>query len=164
MFNGKLDQIAFLAHSDEDELAIKKRFGLEDAEWTEDHVVASGTVRGEQAENEAKLLFNYDLGIELEILRYTAGENYTTLLFPREICHIGFHHSGEGDVPSFDAEVIQQVETSSHTNVFLLESGRRYRYTIYDTYAEHGVYMKVIERIEPPVPSADYLPTMEPSA
>lgn len=149
MLNGKLDQIAFIARSDADELALKRRFGLEDAEWIEDHVVAVGTVRGAEAENTAKLLFNYDLGIELEILRYTEGENYASNLPSRDMCHIGFHYSGEGEVPSFGPNIIQQVETQSHTNEFLLANGRRYRYTIYDTYADHGVYMKVIERIEP---------------
>lgn len=149
MFNGKLDQIAFVVDNDDDELAIKRRFGLEHADWTEDHVLAHGTVRGASAENQAKLLFNYDLGIELEILRYTAGERYTEDLDSGDMCHIGFHYSGVGPVPSFDAPIIQQVETVSHTNEFLVTSGRRYRYTIYDTYSEHGVYMKVIERIEP---------------
>jgi hypothetical protein len=150
MFNGKLDQIAFFVNNDEDELAIKRRFGLEHADWTEDHVLAHGMVRGKPAENQAKLLFNYDLGIELEILRYTAGPSYCDWFIESgSMCHIGFHYSGKGEVPSFDAPIIQQVETVSHTNDFLVTSGRRYRYTIYDTFSEHGVYMKVIERIEP---------------
>lgn len=144
----KLDQIAFIAFDDEDEAAIKARFGLTDAEWTEDHVLAHGTVFGASGENQAKLLFNYDLGIELEILRYTAGPNYAEDFIGGEMCHIGFHAIAGEPVPSFDAPIIQQVETVSHTNEFLLANGRRYRYTIYDTLAEHGVYMKVIERIE----------------
>lgn len=144
-----MDQIAFIARNDDDERRLKRRFGLQDAEWIEDHVVAVGTVRGKPAENTAKLLFNYDLGIELEILRYTEGENYADDLNAMEMCHIGFHYSGVGAVPTFDAPIIQQVETQSHTNEFLLESGRRYRYTIYDTFGKNGVYMKVIERIEP---------------
>ncbi len=147
-FNGKLDQVAYIAFDDEDEQRIKKLFNLQDAAWVEDHVLAHGLVRGESAENQAKLLFNYDLGIELEILRYTAGANYASDLLGGDMCHIGFHYSGEGEVPTFDAPIIQQVETVSHTNDYLLSTGRRYRYTIYDTYDEHGVYMKVIERIE----------------
>jgi hypothetical protein len=150
MFNGKLDQIAFFAKTDEDELEIKRRFGLEDADWIEDHVLARGVVLGKQAENQAKLLFNYDLGIELEILRYTAGPAYTDVFIePGMLCHIGFHYSGEGDVPTFDVPIVQQVETVSHTNEYLRGIGRHYRYTIYDTWIEHGAYMKVIERIEP---------------
>ena len=148
-FNGKIDQLAFIAHNDIDEIMIKRQLGLQEADWVEDICVAQGVVRGTEGANEAKLLFNYDLGIEVEILRYLHGPNYAENLRGGSLCHYGIHYSGKGDVPTFDAPIIQQVNTISHTNAFLLERGRRYRYTIYDTLQTFNVYTKVIERIEP---------------
>lgn len=147
-FNGKIDQLAYIAFNDEDEAAIKKALGLERAEWVEDECIASGVVRGVIGVNKAKLLFNYDMGVEVEILRYIEGPNYASELPAGSMCHVGIHASGVSPAPSFDAPIIQQVKTRSHTNEFLLKTGRRYQYTIYDTFDALGVYMKVIERIE----------------
>lgn len=164
----KIDQLAFLARSDEDEAAIKKQLRLTNANWVEDRVVAEGYVRGarkvgeprgEPSRNTAKLLFNYDMGIEVEILRYTEGHNYADEAGIKNctLCHIGAHvnkGSSTSDLPSgmidfvFASPIIQQVETRTHTNEFLMTTGRRYRYTIYDTVPLLGVFMKVIERIE----------------
>lgn len=147
--NMKIDQIAFAAYTDEDVAKIKSLLGLQDAEWVEDTVVATGTVDGHVGTNTAHLLFNYDYGIELEILRYTDGPNYLLAqqIPAGEICHIGMHYT-EGEVPKFPFPVIQQVETESHTNPFLIEEGRRYRYTIFDSMAIFGRNFKVIERIK----------------
>lgn len=147
-FNGKIDQIAYISHSESDTLAIKQQLGLQDAEWTEDICGASGTVRDLPGTNTARLLFNYDMGVEVEILQYLEGPNYASQLNSGRICHIGIHHDGAGDVPKFPARIVQQVVTETHTNPFLLETGRQYRYTIYDTLMTLGVYTKVIERIE----------------
>lgn len=160
----KIDQLAFLARSDEDELAIKKQLNLANADWVEDYVVAEGFVRGARkpgeprvpAVNTAKLLFNYDLGLEVEILRYTDGHNYADMgkVKSCQLCHIGAHVEKGVELPetmkswAVAAPIIQQVETKAHTNEFLIETGRRYRYTIYDTKALLGVYFKVIERLE----------------
>lgn len=158
----KIDQIAFACHSDEQEAEIKEQLGLSDAEWIEDEVVAFGRVGTEPefhstaSRNRAKLLFNYDLGIEVEILRYLGGVNYLDYLGLRKgVCHIGMHvEKGtplqDSDVLDslFPAPIVQQVRTESHTNEFLLTSGRRYRYTIYDTMSVLGTCLKVIERIE----------------
>ena len=162
----KIDQIAFLARNDQDEAAIKKQLRLTDAKWIEDEVVAAGYVRGAREAgqprdvkhaNKAKLLFNYDYGIEVEILRYLEGPNYGDVgnVTSCQVCHIGAHVEKGADIYSnvpFDfivpAAIIQQVETQSHTNEYLLSIGRRYRYTIYDTKQLFGVYFKVIERIE----------------
>lgn len=153
-FNGKIDQMAFISFGEKDTAAIKKALGLEEAQWIEDYVIAEGMVRGHAATNKARLLFNYDMGIEVEILQYLEGANYAERLAGGRICHYGIHADGfsvrEGHkkAPTFDAPIVQQVETMSHTNPFLLESGRRYRYTIYDTIGSLGVYTKVIERIK----------------
>jgi hypothetical protein len=161
----KIDQLAFLARSDEDEAAIKKQLRLADAEWVEDEVVARGYVRGKhlgensgrrESENTAKLLFNYDLGLEVEILRYTDGPNYGDVGNVKSctLCHIGAHVEKGMALPeglqswTVASPMIQQVETQSHTNPFLKETGRKYRYTIYDTKELLGVYFKVIERLE----------------
>lgn len=160
----KIDQLAFAAYSDEDEAAIKKQLRLTEANWVEDWVVASGYVRGGRApgapradsSNTAKLLFNYDLGLEVEILRYVSGPNYLEAagVKPCHLCHIGAHVEKGMEIPqglkdfTVGAPIIQQVETEQHTNPFLVETGRRYRYTIYDTQALFGTFFKVIERLE----------------
>ena len=146
-FNGKIDHLAFISHSQNDTLRIQEELGLLFAEWTEDICVASGEVRGITGVNKARLLFNYDMGIEVEILQYLEGPNYASNLASGRICHYGIHANGEGEVPTFDAPIIQRVKTRSHTNEFLLRTGRRYQYTIYDTLNTLGVYTKVIERI-----------------
>lgn len=146
--NGKIDQLAFISYGEADTRAIKEKLGLADKEWTEDRVVATGEVRGVEGTNTARLLFNYDMGIEVEILQYTAGPNYASQLTAGRLCHVGIHAEADKAPPTFDAPIIQRVETQSHTNPFLVKSGRKYRYTIYDTISTLGVYMKVIERIE----------------
>ena len=147
-FNGKIDQLAFISFGDEDTRKIKETLGLQNADWTEDVVVASGEVRGVSGTNTARLLFNYDMGIEVEILQYLEGPNYASNLHGQRICHYGIHATAGKPVPTFDAPVIQRVKTRTHTNEFLLKTGRTYQYTIYDTMHTLGVYTKVIERIE----------------
>lgn len=162
----KLDQIAFIARSDEDEALIKKQLRLEKANWVKDEVTARGYVRGAPrgSLNVAKLQFNYDYGIEIEILRYIAGPNYADAnsgtMSEREgikscnPCHLGFHLEKGEELPdvlqnwAFACGIIQQVDTIEHTNQFLIDTGRRYRYTIYDTKNLLGIYLKVIERKE----------------
>lgn len=154
----RIDQLAFLARNDEDEANIKRMLRLQDADWTEDHVVAEGRVAGFAGtqSNTAKLLFNYDMGVEVEILRYTEGPNYPDVgnVVSGHLCHVGMHVEKGQELPErfkdfvFSSAIIQQVETKEHTNAFLIETGRRYRYTIYDTKALFGVYLKVIERLE----------------
>lgn len=158
----RLDQIAFYVWDDEGEQKVKDMFGLQDAEWVEDHVVAEGRVMNGrelvQGQNTAKLLFNYDLGIELEILRYVDGDNYCNHLglANGQICHVGMHT--DKGAPLYDedelenmfpyAKVIQQVHTLTHTNEYVNSQNRKYRYTIYDSHPLLGCCLKVIERIE----------------
>lgn len=154
----KIDQLAFLARNDQDEFMIKKLLRLHNADWVEDNVVAEGYVRGfgDEGRNVAKLLFNYDLGVEVEILRYVDGPNYPDIgeVPSGTLAHIGMHIEKSKEIPPslenfvFASPIIQQVVTKEHTNQFLIDSGRRYRYTIYDTKNLLGVYLKVIERLE----------------
>jgi len=148
MFNGKIDQLAFISHNDRHTALVKDELGLVDAEWIEDVCIAEGVVRGKHGTNKARLLFNYDMGIEVEILQYLEGPNYAENVRGGHICHYGIHATAGEEVPVFGAQIVQQVNTLSHTNAYLLETGRRYRYTIYDTLDSLGVYTKVIERIE----------------
>lgn len=145
-----MDQVAFCARTDEDEVAIKKILQLEGSEWKEDIATAEGMVGAEHGRNTAKLLFNYDLEHEVEILRYLNGPNYLDLaeVPSRHLCHIGMHHVIGNAVPRIDRPIIQQVTTIQHTNPYLMHNGRHYRYTIYDTLNSMGVFLKIIERIQ----------------
>jgi len=149
--NIKIDQLAFCARNDEDELSIKRFLQLADAPWIEDTVTAHGQVNMRaDVTNVAKLLFNYDLELEVEILRYLEGPNYLDLanIPGGRMCHIGSHFIGDGDVPRLDVPIVQQLVTQSHTNPFQAEHLRHYRYTIYDTYDRMGLFFKVIERLD----------------
>lgn len=147
--NIKIDQLAFCAWDDEDEAQIKHQLHLDKVAWVQDTVVAEGEVNGEPGRNTAKLQFNYDLGHEVEILRYIEGPNYCDLaeIQGGHMCHIGSHYIGEDGVPRLDAPIIQQVVTQSHTNKFVLEAKRHYRYTVYDLTDKLGLFFKVIERL-----------------
>jgi hypothetical protein len=108
---------------------------------------------GEEATNTARLLFNYDLGIEVEILQYLDGPNYLDVLNvpSRSIAHIGMHLRPDAQSAvlnrPFLVPVAQQVETFEHQNPGV-PANRRYRYTIYDARLELGHCLKVIERLE----------------
>lgn len=159
-FNGKVDQIAYISRSTDETEEIKRALGFgPDAAWIEDFVVADGEVFGHRGTNTARLLFNYERGIEIEILQYTEGPNYADgvdetgggfygYIPSGHVCHIGIHAEAGKEVPVFDYPIAQRVETRSHTNPYLLEQKRTYRYTIYDTVAALGHYTKVIERIQ----------------
>lgn len=150
-FAGKLvlDQIAFACNHDEDVDMIKDQLGLLDARWIQDEVIAHGEVDGLPGTNHARLLFNYDYGIEIEILQYLDGHNYvrSQSLESGEICHLGFHMNEHCEVPFGRLRVAQKVETSLHTNPAVIAANRSYRYTIFDARGIFGTNLKVIERI-----------------
>lgn len=162
---GKCDQIAFYAHNEQQADAIKMMFGLLSAEWKQDEVAGQVTVArsagGELINGLSRglLQFNYDLGIELEILTYTSGPNWHDVNTPDFagglpfLSHIGFHLPDEGEMLNelgSDAPCVQEMFTLSHTNPYLIEKERRYQYRIFDTRPVNGVYTKLIRRIEPP--------------
>ena len=120
--------------------------------WAEDHVVAHGSVFGEEGRNEADLAFDYELfkGSELEVLHYTEGPNWMRAA-PNTVSHIGMHCSHEELLrwrEFFDARgigVAQEVLTESHTNPHI--AGKRwYNYVIFDTRPILGVDVKFIVR------------------
>lgn len=154
-----LDQIAFYAPDERAADDVKMYFGLSDADWTEDHVTGNVRVFGEyedEAESRARLLFNYDLGIELEILTYTDGPNWhayrDNICFgsglregsPPFVSHLGFHVN-DGELPILPWPIAQEMITTSHSNPAIHD--RRYAYRIFSTRAMLGVDLKYIKRL-----------------
>lgn len=139
--------------------------GLTD--WVSDHVTAQGTVNGEVDQvNEADLRFNYQATrkpksqpLELELLHYTDGDNWMANSEPR-VSHLAMHCTEEeltqwkAKFELLGVEVVQEVLTTNHTNPKLVETGRKYHYTIFNTYDVLGVDLKFIVRIEQAVVAA----------
>lgn len=149
----KMDQIAFACFSAEAAERVKASFGLQDKEWIKDRVEGIGTHR-----NIAELQFNYDLGIELEILRYVKGPSWLTaspilsghLPF---ISHVGVHLDDGEEFPEMKGcPLVQETFTLSHTADYLTRPGspgfgRKYHYRIHEI--GPGSYIKYIRRIHP---------------
>lgn len=153
-----LDQIAIYCSTPEEARRAKAAWGLASADWTQDVVEGSGWVNGQYvAYSKAKLEFNYDLGIELEILTYLEGDNWhrqnklatrdgtETKLTAPILSHIGFHVNDE-PMPDLPFPLVQELFTSSHTNPAI--QGRSYHYRIYDTRGLNGVFSKYIKRVK----------------
>lgn len=155
----KFDQICCYAHTLAHAENIKASFGISKGKWVEDIVTGDVKVweRGKMHEagvSVGKLLFNYDLGIEFEILQYLAGPHWQTLRSEFQsrkgmISHFGFHLENEEPWPEIDETLLaQEMITTAHTNPFLVFRGRRYHYKIYDLRETTGAYHKFIRRIE----------------
>lgn len=149
----KIQQIAICPKDPQRARALLERIGL--SKWIEDTVVASGKVHGVSGRNTAALAFNYESfdGNELEVLQYTDGPNWMAGHQPT-ISHLGMHCS-EAELSAWKAlfesegiSIAQEVFTESHTNPYLLETGRRYHYCIFDTRAILGTDLKFIVRRE----------------
>ncbi len=137
--------------------------------WKDDTVTAKGRVGlrnqaidGVDTVNVAQLAFNYDLGTELELITYVAGSNWHNDQGRVDLdgqtangfmSHMSYH------VTNMDVEVkrlkstglghvIQDVKTLSHTNPYLIEQKRKYRYVIFSTRAYLGFDVKLIQRLE----------------
>lgn len=159
-----LDQIAIYCSTAEQVRAAKAAWGLSDGEWVEDVVTGMASLDGEPEERSvARLLFNYDLGIEVEILQYLEGDNWHARWTKRHerigkpndaetkfsmpfISHIGFHVN-DGPMPSLPLPLLQELKTQTHTNEYLRDNGRKYWYRIYDTRQFNGCFTKYIKRI-----------------
>lgn len=136
----KLDQIAYYAHNEEQVEQIKKQFGLLGSSWIED--TATGIIKldgkGNPFKSVGHLRFNYALGIELEILTYLEGPHWhqDKSEFLNQIpfiSHIGFHMEGspEDFIPPEGFKLAQVMDTTEHTNEYIVEKGRKYHYEIY---------------------------------
>lgn len=152
----KIDQIAFYAPTDEHADQIKAQFGLIGANWIKDTVTAKSYVYdGPAAINVAELQFNYDLGIELEILRYIEGPNWHTSNPVRSmslkpfISHVGIHLADRDDFPAMQhCKLVQETFTQKHTSEYLTTgagAGRKYHYRIFEM--SPGSYIKYIRRL-----------------
>jgi hypothetical protein len=150
----QMNQIAFYCTTPAAEREVKRQFGLLQAEWVCDTVYAHCIVYDKKCENVAELQFNYDLGVELEIIRYVKGDhwlsNYTDTARPF-IGHIGIHVAdGEPWPEIIDWKLVQQAETYAHTADHLTHgyaAGRLYSYRIYEM--SPGSYIKYIKRRHP---------------
>lgn len=155
----KCDQVAYYCVNEASELCVKRFLGLENAQWLQDKVTALSSVDGAPlARNVGLLQFNYDLGIEIEILRYIEGDHWhkcnPEFLWASAddeanpfVSHIGYH------VEEFPAAVggllVQETWTESHTSEYLTTgagAGRKYHYRIYQL---GSTYQKFIKRINP---------------
>jgi hypothetical protein len=157
----KCDQVAYYCIDENAEAQVKRFLGLEKAEWIQDKVTANSIVRGFSfmSQSVGLLQFNYDLGIEIEILRYESGRHwhssnpdylYASMVisapFPF-ISHIGYHV--EEFPNALGADLVQETWTESHTSEYLTTGagkGRKYHYRIYQLGA---TYQKFIKRINP---------------
>lgn len=152
----KIDQIAFYANDENEANRIKQQFGLLDAQWIKDTVVANSTVGTLKGTNVAELQFNYDLGIELEILRYIGGiswhdNNPSRGNIGSFISHVGIHLDDGEAFPAMEhCRLVQETFTTSHTAKYLTTgpaAGRKYHYRIFEM--SPGSYIKYIRRIHP---------------
>ena len=158
----KIDQIAFYARSVEQIVEIKTMFGLLDAKWIEDQVTAKSLFRdGKWCVNKANLLFNYDLGIELEVLSYVDGDHWhinnplhITKLHEAPqpfISHVGIHLAdGEAFPEMVGYKLVQETFTFNHMGEYFGVGqpghGRTYHYKIFEF--TPGSYIKYIKRIQ----------------
>lgn len=151
----KLDQIAYYAHDEEQVEQIKAHMGLQASDWV--HDIATGKVWLPDQDGVATghLRFNYDLGIELEILTYVSGPHWhmdKVDFFLRKpfVSHIGFHME-EGERPPqrvvTEGKIVQVMDTTSHTNEYVVSRQRTYHYEIYSM--PFGPDLKYIWRVEP---------------
>lgn len=155
----KIDQIAYVCNTETDEEKLKKMLSLEKADWIQDRVSAKTKVWRENSSliapsvgfNVAALQFNYDLGIELEILRYLEGPNWHETnkegLF---FSHVGVHLApGESFPEMAGAKLVQETRTTEHTAEYLTTGagkGRTYHYKIFQI--SPGNFIKFIKRID----------------
>jgi len=158
----KMDQIAFACSDELQAVKVKLALDLADKSWIKDVVTALSEVllpNGERlrAQNVAELQFNYDLGIELEILRYVSGPNWhqsSPLNLNRIFTsHSGIHLEDGEEFPDMNGfPLVQETWTLSHTAPYLTKLGspgygRKYHYRIHEL--SPGSYVKFIRRVLP---------------
>lgn len=162
----KFEQLAFCTSNPQtliDNLNVQ--LGLDGSGWTHDEVITRGVVNGrDQSYTKANLFFHYGAGIELEVLEYVSGHNWlkdknkldipNNFAFSPKPSHIGMHvdekqmEEWKDRMAFYGIEIAQEVFTINHTNNFLVETGRKYHYVIFNTEASLGFDFKLIRRIE----------------
>jgi len=150
----RIEQIAIAAKNPEKVIEHLAAIGLTD--WCHDEVVATGEVFGVKGTNTAELHFNYQLGFELEILKYVDGPNWHTQRnFADQntfASHMGLHVTAEqmelvkAKMEKARIRIAQEVYTDSHTNKFI-DGKRKYHYVVFDSLDAFGFDLKLIERI-----------------
>lgn len=153
----KIDQLALAINPKREAEALRFLADCGIDNWTSDRVVASGTVFAKSCCNQAELKFNYEAfaGNELELLKYTSGDNWLSRArsgtTESMVSHIGMHCE-EADLMDwrkvmikYEIELAQEVWTDSHTNPRIANC-RRYHYVIFNTRDLIGVDMKFIVR------------------
>ena len=109
------------------------------------------------------LAFNYDQGLELEYLHYPDTQNtFHQLILGHQdqkhyLSHAGVHVDDidkwcEEDLidngpDSIVHQRVMDVVTKDHTNEYLRQIGRKYRYVIFDCRSTHGFFWKLIQRV-----------------
>lgn len=152
----KMDQIAFYCSSKTESDRLKQALGLKLDSWIEDIVTGKSVVIGKKEPqiNIAHLQFNYQLGIEFEIIRYLSGPNWHAARNrkhgERFISHVGVHLEDEEDFPRPPGLLVQETWTQKHTSEYLTTghgAGRKYHYRIYEL--APMTWIKYIKRIHP---------------
>ena len=159
----KLDHIAYVAQTAEDISKIQRFFGLEGADWIADDVISRVDLPTRKiygAQNRMRLLFNYDLGNELEIVTHVSGPNlHMEEIAQGRTCffsHHGVHLSADEEFPNerlnaaglcFTTALTQQNWTLEHQNPRLVEKGRTYNYRYYNTEEMMGDHIEYIKRL-----------------
>lgn len=142
-----MNQIAFYCSTAGAEQQVKAIFGLQHAEWVRDTVYADVVVRGRRGRNIAELQFNYDLGCELEIIRYVDGPHWMTHIMSSApfLAHIGIHLEDGTDWPKIaDWQLVQEADTYKHTAPHLIAAKKQYSYRIYEVNSH--TFVKYIKR------------------
>ena len=154
----KIDQIAYYCATSHEADEVKSDLHIKNDAWIKDTVTAKSRVYKNNkvinCVNIAELQFNYQLGIELEIIRYISGEHWhPEPLFRKFISHIGVHLDDDEPFPVLRfSRIVQETQTISHTSQYLTDPKspgykRLYHYRIHEM--APGNYIKYIRRIHP---------------
>lgn len=171
----RIDQLCYYAANEEAEASIKRNLNLQDARWVEDIATSMtiynvGTPQEHRIQTKSRLQYNYDLGIELEILTFLEGVHWLFLnsfedpavLSKPLFSHVGVHLLSNEEFPVLDWPIVMESLTLSHTSEYLTKEGspgfgRKYHFKIYKI--SEGNFIKYIYRVQPPnQPVAAQLP------
>lgn len=152
----KMEQVAIATENPEKLIEALITAGVTSENWVRDTVTAEGTVFGEETVNVANLYFNYDLGFELEILKYREGKNWHEKRKPVDgsnfLSHMGRHVDSlemariKKDMELKGIGIAQEVYTLNHENP-AIKGKRKYHYVVFDSRGVLGFDLKLIERI-----------------